>query len=146
MRWFAVCISYEQMILEKRASRQMARKAHQKQKAEEKPGRDVGENGQDRANVNDTECKKADRKEREGDGEKKSLQHYKDQPGAGSVAAKPVSIQDQTQVAVGRRSPAANVSMTKTSYNPITHVSSESCFIVQLIHRLHSPFLVHIEY
>ncbi|MCI4392131.1 hypothetical protein PGIGA_G00142560 [Pangasianodon gigas] len=114
-----------EMILEKRASRQMARKAHLKQKAEEKPGRDVGENERDKANVNDKECKKAERKEGEGDGEKKLLQHNKDQPGAGSVTAKPVSIQDQTQLAVGKSSPAANSSMTKTSYNPITHVSND---------------------
>lgn len=124
------------MILDKRASRQMARKAHKKQKAEEKPGRDVGENEHD----------KVERKEGEGDGEKK-LQYYKDPPGAGSVTGKPVSVQDQAQVAVRRNSPAANASMT--SYNPITHVSSKPCFIVQLIHVTQSVIsagviLVHI--
>ncbi|XP_053468305.1 mitogen-activated protein kinase 15 isoform X2 [Ictalurus furcatus] len=112
-----------EMILEKRASRQMARKAHLKQKAEEKPGRDVGENERDKANINDKECKKAERKDGEGVGEKKLLQHNKDQPGAGSVTTKPVSIQNLAQVAIGRSSPAANGSMTKTTYNPITHVS-----------------------
>ncbi|XP_053468304.1 mitogen-activated protein kinase 15 isoform X1 [Ictalurus furcatus] len=114
-----------EMILEKRASRQMARKAHLKQKAEEKPGRDVGENERDKANINDKECKKAERKDGEGVGEKKLLQHNKDQPGAGSVTTKPVSIQNLAQVAIGRSSPAANGSMTKTTYNPITHVSND---------------------
>lgn len=109
----------------------MAKKAHLKQKAEERPGRDVGENEQDKAKVNDKVCKKAERKEGEGDGDKKLLQHNKDQPGAGAVTAEPVYIQDQTQIAVGRSSPAANASITKTSYNPITHVSSECCFTVQ---------------
>lgn len=112
------------MILEKRALRQMARIAHKKQKAEEKAGRAVSENEQDKANANDEDCKKVDRKEAEE--EKKLLQHHKDQPGAGSVIAKPVSIQGQAQVAARRSSPAANTNMTKTSYNPITHVSSES--------------------
>lgn len=109
----------------------MARKARLKQKAEEKPGRDVGENEQDKAKVNDKGCKKVERKEGEGDGDRKLMQHNKDQPGAGAATAKPVSIQDQTQTAIGKSSPAADTSITKTSYNPITHVSSESCVTVQ---------------
>lgn len=124
MRLFVLCISRAQMILEKRTSRQMARIAHKKQKAEEKPGRVFGKNEQDKGNANDEECKKVDRKEAEE--EKKLLQHHKDQPGAGSVIAKPISVQDQAQVAVRRSSSAANANMTKASYNPITHVSSES--------------------
>lgn len=125
-------MSCEQMILEKRASRQVARKAHQKQQAEEKPRRDVGENERDKANVSDKECKKAARKEGEGDGGNKFLQHQKDQTGAGSVTIKPVSVCDQSQLAVRKSSQAANANMTKTSYNPITHVSSKPCFTVQL--------------
>ncbi|XP_060753368.1 mitogen-activated protein kinase 15 [Tachysurus vachellii] len=112
-----------EMILEKRASRQMARKAPLKQKAEEKPGEEVGENEQEGANARDKECKKAERMLGQGDREKKLLQHNKDQTEARSVTAKPVSIQDQTRPAVGKSSPAANVCMNKTSYNPITHVS-----------------------
>lgn len=125
------------MILEKRASRQMARKAPLKQKAEEKPGEEVGENEQDGANAKYIECKKAERMLGQGDREKKLLQHNKDQTDARSVTAKPVSIQDQTQPAVGKSSPAANACMNKTSYNPTTHVSCKSCFTVQLIHQLH---------
>ncbi|KAF7691150.1 mitogen-activated protein kinase 15 isoform X1 [Silurus meridionalis] len=112
-----------EMILEKRASRQIARKAHLKQKAEQRPGRDLSENAPDKTNKNDKECKKTEKKEPEGDREKK-LQHNKERLGAGLVVSKPVTTQDQTQLAVGRSSPAANTSITKTVYNPITHVSN----------------------
>lgn len=123
---------FEQMILEKRATRQMASKAHLKQKAEEKPGREVGDNGQDKALSKDKECKKAEREEGgEGDGGKKN---NKDQPGAGSDTAKPVSIQNPTLIA-GKSRPAANACMTKASYNPITHVLSKSCFTEQLVYK-----------
>ncbi|XP_053347338.1 mitogen-activated protein kinase 15 [Clarias gariepinus] len=114
-----------EMILEKRASRHMAKKAHLKQKAEGKPGKDVRENEVDKANANDKECKKAERNECDGTGERKLLQHSKTQHGAASVPAKTVFVQDQTQPGVGRSSPAANGSVTMTSYNPITHVSSD---------------------
>lgn len=134
------------MILEKRASRQVAKKIHLMQKVEEKPGKEVGENEQESANAKDKECKKAERKECQGDSEKKLLQHNKDQTGPRSVIAKPVSIQDQTQTAVGKSNPAANACMTKTSYNPITHVSSESCITVYLINKLHRIRSISIAY
>lgn len=48
------------------------------------------------------------------------------------ATSKPVSTPKQTHQAIGRSSQSTNPNMAKTSYNPITHVSSKSCFTVQL--------------
>ncbi|TSK31343.1 Mitogen-activated protein kinase 15 [Bagarius yarrelli] len=114
-----------EMILEKRAARQMAKRAHLKspRKAEEKPVGEVGVNEKDKINAKDGACKKPERNEGAADGEKKLLPQNNDQSGVESVASKPVVTQNQTQPAVGKSSPGAYV--YKTSYNPITHVLSD---------------------
>ncbi|XP_072530994.1 mitogen-activated protein kinase 15 [Salminus brasiliensis] len=114
-----------EMILEKRATHKMERRVHLKKQAEEKTGGDSGDNKLDTVNGKDKECRDEEREEGEGDGEKKSFHTKTDHPGTRPVAAKSVPTQEQSQPAIVRSSPATSPRMTKTSYNPITHVSSD---------------------
>ncbi|KAL7829657.1 hypothetical protein AOLI_G00305420 [Acnodon oligacanthus] len=113
-----------EMILEKRATRQMERRVHVKQQAEEKTGGASGDNKLDKVNGQDKECRKEDIEGGGGDGEKKSVHNKMDHPATRPVVAKPVPTQEQAQTVIERSSPATSPSMAKISYNPITHVSN----------------------
>lgn len=113
-----------EMILEKRATRQIERRVHLKKQAEEKTGGDSSNNKLDKVNGKDEECRNDEREEEEVDGKKESFYTKTDYPGTQPAVAKSAPFQEQTQPAIVKSSPATSPRMVKTSYNPITHVSS----------------------
>ncbi|XP_076865172.1 mitogen-activated protein kinase 15 [Brachyhypopomus gauderio] len=112
-----------EMILEKRAMRQMERQVHLKQKADEKTREECVGHDLDKHNRKDSESKAEESREGRGDGETK-LCKKNDQPKPQPVNTKPTGPKEQPQPHNGRSNPGTDSSMVKTSYNPITHVSN----------------------
>ncbi|XP_062846558.1 mitogen-activated protein kinase 15 [Trichomycterus rosablanca] len=100
-----------EMILKKRATRQMARQVQLMPKAV----MDSANNELDKNDAEDSECNRE---------EKEENNSTKDQPGPRPTTGRPVSTTDKTQQAIGRSSQSTNPNMANTSYNPITHVSN----------------------
>ncbi|KAI4874186.1 hypothetical protein NFI96_018989, partial [Prochilodus magdalenae] len=113
-----------EMILEKRATRQVERRVHVRQQAEEKTDNVSGDSNLDKVNGLDKECRKKETEGEEGDVEKKSVHNKTDHPVTQPAVAKPVPAQEQAQTAMERSGPATSPNMGKISYNPITHVST----------------------
>ncbi|KAK1804748.1 hypothetical protein P4O66_003599 [Electrophorus voltai] len=112
-----------ELILEKRANRQMVERDHLKQKADEMTRECGGDHDLDKDNRKDKELKRDERQEGGREGEMK-LCKKSDQPKTQSVDAKPTGKKELPQPYNGRSSPAIDPNMVKTSYNPITHVSN----------------------
>uniref|UniRef100_A0A8B9RN23 Mitogen-activated protein kinase 15 n=1 Tax=Astyanax mexicanus TaxID=7994 RepID=A0A8B9RN23_ASTMX len=116
---------YRNKLYEVKATRQIERRVHLKKQTEEKTGGESSNNKQDKVNRKDEESRNDEQEEEEVDGKKESFYTKTDHSGTQPAVAKSVPSQEQTQPAIGRSSPATSPRMAKTSYNPITHVSSE---------------------
>ncbi|XP_051729094.1 mitogen-activated protein kinase 15 [Ctenopharyngodon idella] len=99
-----------EMILEKRASRQMQKQPHFRQKIEEKTAEVSVGSGMDKRDETGAV---------DGDHERKSPSDKKSQNGAGASVGKALSRPEQTHDST---SPTGSPTAGKTSYNPITHM------------------------
>uniref|UniRef100_A0A8C1I925 Mitogen-activated protein kinase 15 n=1 Tax=Cyprinus carpio TaxID=7962 RepID=A0A8C1I925_CYPCA len=119
-----------EMILEKRASRQMHKQPYFAQKSEEKTAKVNGDSGVDKSNETGAGSQREGKRGMDRDHDRKSPNDKKSFNGTGAAVAKPLSRPEQTHSIPGSTSPAVSPSAVKTSYNPITHLPSEFCLIV----------------
>lgn len=103
-----------EMILEKRASRQMHKQPHFIQKAEEKTAEVNG----DKSNERGAGFQREGKRGVDGDHDRKSSNDKKSSNGTGAAVVKPLSMPEQTHSA------PESTSVVKTSYNPITHITN----------------------
>ena len=106
----------KQMILEKRATRQVERRVHVRQQAEEKTDKVSGDSNLDKVNGLDKECRKKETEGEEGDGEKKSVHNKTDHPETQPAVAKPVPAQEQALTAMDQ------CSSTRAPRLPALHI------------------------
>uniref|UniRef100_A0A8C2KYI1 Mitogen-activated protein kinase 15 n=1 Tax=Cyprinus carpio TaxID=7962 RepID=A0A8C2KYI1_CYPCA len=124
-----------EMILEKRASRQMQKQPHFRQKSEEKTAEGNGDSKMDKSNETGAGFQGEGKHGVDEDHDRKSPKDKKSSNGTGAAVAKPLSRPEQTNSAPESTSPAMSPSAVITSYNPITHMPSEFCLIVGVDQR-----------
>ncbi|KTG39119.1 hypothetical protein cypCar_00010049 [Cyprinus carpio] len=110
------------MILEKRASRQMQKQPHFRQKSEEKTAEGNGDSKMDKSNETGAGFQGEGKHGVDEDHDRKSPKDKKSSNGTGAAVAKPLSRPEQTNSAPESTSPAMSPSAVITSYNPITHM------------------------
>ncbi len=98
----------------------MHKQPHFIQKAEEKTAEVNGDKNNERGAGFQREGKRGV----DGDHDRKSSNDKKSSNGTGAAVVKPLSMPEQTHSA------PESTSAVKTSYNPITHITSEFCLIV----------------
>ncbi|XP_042601353.1 mitogen-activated protein kinase 15-like [Cyprinus carpio] len=111
-----------EMILEKRASRQMHKQPHFAQKSEEKTAKVNGDSGVEKSNETGAGFQREGKRGMDRDHDRKSPNDKKSSNGTGAAVAKPLSRPEQTHSIPETTSPAVSPTAVKTSYNPITHL------------------------
>ncbi|KAK2886892.1 hypothetical protein QQF64_014198 [Cirrhinus molitorella] len=110
-----------EMILEKRAIRQMQKQPDFRHKSE-KTAEVNGDSLMDKSNGTGAGSQGEGKRAVDGDHNSKSPNDKKSSNGTGAAVAKPLSRPEQTHSAPENASPAVSPSALKTTYNPITHM------------------------